>query len=202
MSRIPQTATSKSSKVEITRLLNAWSDGDERALEKLIPVVYDELRRLAHQRLRNEKSCHTLQTTALVNEAYLRLVAIDGIRWQDRAHFFAISSRMMRRILVDFARSREYLKRGGKMQQVSLDETLLASPEKEIDLVKLDDALNRLSEEDERKSKVVEMRFFGGMSVEETAEALGISAVTVMRDWKFAKLWLLRQIKPSRKLNE
>jgi RNA polymerase sigma factor (TIGR02999 family) len=119
---------------------------------------------------------------------------MDDIRWQDRAHFFAISSRLMRRILVDFARSRQYQKRGGKMQHITIDETLLASPEKELDLVKLDDALNLLSEEDDRKSKVVEMRFFGGMSVEETAEALGVSTVTVMRDWKFAKFWLLHQM--------
>jgi RNA polymerase sigma factor (TIGR02999 family) len=196
MSRHPQTSTAK---IEITRLLNAWSDGDESALEKLIPAVYDELRRIAHHHMRNEKSDHTLQTTALVNEAYLRLVSMDDVRWQDRIHFFAISSRLMRRILVDFARSRQYQKRGGKMQHITFDENLLVSPEKELDLVKLDDALTLLSEEDERKSKVVEMRFFGGMSVDETAEALGISSVTVMRDWKFAKFWLLNQMSKSPK---
>jgi len=199
MSRLPPTVTSKSSQIEITRLLNAWRNGDESALENLIPVVYDDLRRIAHHHMRNEKSGHTLQTTALVNEAYLRLVGMDDVRWQDRVHFFAISSRLMRRILVDFARSRQYLKRGGKMQHLSLDETLIALPEKELDLVKLDDALNLLSEEDERKSKVVEMRFFGGMSVEETAEALGVSSVTVMRDWKFAKFWLLNQMSKQSK---
>jgi RNA polymerase sigma factor (TIGR02999 family) len=194
MSRLSQTPTAKSSKIEITRLLIAWGNGDESALEKLIPVVYEELRRIAHHHMRNEKFDHTLQTTALVNEAYLRLVGMDDVRWQDRVHFFAISSRLMRRILVDFARSRQFQKRGGKVQHVSFDETLIAIPEKELDLVKLDDALSLLSEEDERKSKVVEMRFFGGMSVEETAEALGVSSVTVMRDWKFAKFWLLNQM--------
>jgi RNA polymerase sigma factor (TIGR02999 family) len=199
MSRVSQTTTGKSSKMEITRLLNAWSEGDESALEKLIPVVYDELRRIAHHQMRKEKSDHTLQTTALVNEAYLRLVGMDEVRWQDRAHFFAISSRLMRRILVDFARSRQYLKRGGKLQHITFDENLLAFPEKGLDLVRLDDALNLLSEEDERKCKVVEMRFFGGMSVEETAEALGVSNVTVMRDWKFAKFWLLRQMSKQSK---
>ena len=184
----------KASAVEITRLLNAWSEGDESALEKLMPVVYEELRRLAHRYMNKERVGHTLQTTALVNEAYVRLVDMPNVRWQNRSHFFAISSRLMRRILVDFARSRQYLKRGGKSIHVSLDEAMVLTEEKGQDLVALDDALNALAAVDSRKSKVVEMRFFGGMSVEETAEVLGVSPETIMRDWKTAKVWLLRHL--------
>ena len=185
---------SRPSKNELTLLLNAWSEGDESALEKLMPVVYDELHRLAHRYMRNEKPGHTLQTTALVNEAYMRLVDMNTMHWQNRNHFFAISARLMRRILVDFARARKYLKRGGHAQQVSFDETLLAFPQKAADLVALDDALNAMAEIDPRKCSVVEMRFFAGMSVEETAEVLHVSADTVMRDWKMAKIWLLREL--------
>lgn len=185
------------SKNEITGLLLAWGQGDEAALEKLIPLVYDELHRLAHQQMNRERSGHTLQTTGLLNEAYLRLVDMRNVRWQNRAHFFAISARLMRRILVDFARSRNYLKRGGTVLHVSLDETLAISADKGADFIALDDALNALAELDPRKSKVVEMRFFGGMSVEETAEVLNVSPETVMRDWKTAKIWLLRELSKS-----
>lgn len=185
---------SKLSGVEITRLLNAWSEGDQSALERLMPVVYKELRRLAHRYMNRERADHILQTTALVNEAYVRLVDMPIVRWQNRTHFFAISARLMRRILVDFARSRQYLKRGGKTVHVQLDEAMLLATDKPPDLISLDDALTALAAVDERKSKVVEMRFFGGMTVEETAEALGISPETVMRDWKTAKVWLLRQL--------
>jgi RNA polymerase sigma factor (TIGR02999 family) len=188
---------SKPSTEEITGLLLAWGQGNAAALEKLMPLVYDELHRLAHQYMNRERPGHTLQTTGLVNEAYLRLVDMSRVQWQNRAHFFAISANLMRRILVDFARSRNYLKRGGKEHHISLDETLLISTQKGTDLVALDDALNALSKVDSRKSKVVEMRFFGGMSVEETAEALNISPETVMRDWKTAKVWLLRELSRS-----
>jgi RNA polymerase sigma-70 factor, ECF subfamily len=156
-------------------------------------VVYDELRRLARRYMANERTAHTLQATALVNEAYMRLVDIHKVQWQNRAHFFAMSARLMRRILVDSARSRKYQKRGAGAQKVSLDERLMVA-EPGRDLVALDDALEQLAKVDERKSKVVEMRFFGGLSVEETAEALGVSVDTVMRDWKLAKAWLLREL--------
>jgi RNA polymerase sigma factor (TIGR02999 family) len=178
---------------EVTQLLLAWGKGDPAALEALTPVVYDELRRLARHYMGNERVGHTLQATALVNEAYMRLVDIHKVQWQNRAHFFAMSARLMRRILVDSARSRKYQKRGAGAQKVSLDERLLVA-EPGRDLVALDDALNELAKVDERKRKVVEMRFFGGLSVEETAEALGVSVDTVMRDWKLAKAWLLREL--------
>ena len=161
-------------------------------------MVYEELRRLARHYVRNERVGHTLQPTALVNEAYLRLVDIHKVQWQNRAHFFAMSARLMRRILVDSARSRKYQKRGAGAQKVSLDEGMLVV-EPGRDLVALDDALEALAQVDERRSKVVEMRFFGGLSVEETAEALGVSVDTVMRDWKLAKVWLLRELKTSEK---
>ena len=179
---------------EVTGLLLAWGQGDQSALEKLMPLVYNELHRLAHRYMCRERADHTLQTTALVNEAYLRLVDLSDVRWQNRAHFFALSAQLMRRILVDFARSRKYLKRGGGAQQVSLNEAMLGSVEKGEDMVALDDALNALAEIDPRKSKVVEMRFFGGMSAEETAEVLKVSPETVLRDWKMAKVWLLREL--------
>ena len=156
-------------------------------------MVYDELRRLARHYMANERTGHTLQATALVNEAYMRLVDIHKVQWQNRAHFFAMSARLMRRILVDSARSRKYQKRGAGAQKVSLDERLMVA-EPGRDLVALDDALEELAKVDERKSKVVEMRFFGGLSVEETAEALSVSVDTVMRDWKLAKAWLLREL--------
>jgi RNA polymerase sigma factor (TIGR02999 family) len=178
----------------VTGLLLAWGQGDDAALEQLIPVVHAELRRIAGRHMAGERVGHSLQATALVNEAYLRLVDIRRMKWQNRAHFFAMSARLMRRILVDFARSRRYKKRGAGAQKVSLDEALVISDERGNDLVALDDALTALGAVDERKSRVVEMRFFGGLSVEETAEALQVSPETVMRDWKFAKAWLLREL--------
>jgi RNA polymerase sigma factor (TIGR02999 family) len=178
----------------VTQLLKAWGQGDERALEQLAPLVENELHRLARKYMRRERPGQTLQTTALVNEVYLRLIDIQQVSWQNRAHFFAVSARMMRRILTDFARSRQYLKRGGGAVQVSWDEALAASQEPDTDIVALDNALNQLALLDPRKAQVVEMRFFGGLSVEETAEVLKISQQTVLRDWKFAKSWLLRAL--------
>ena len=180
---------------EISALLRAWSGGDESALDRLVPIVYEELHRLAHSYMKRERSGHTLQTTALVNEAYMRLVDANTVEWQDRAHFFGIAARLMRRILVDFARARGYQKRGGKLRRVSLDEDLLVSPEPQEDLVGLNDALNALVEFDPRKARVVELRYFGGLSVEETAEVLKVSGITVIRDWNMAKLWLLKELK-------
>jgi RNA polymerase sigma factor (TIGR02999 family) len=181
----------------ITRLLIDWRGGDQAALEQLIPLVHDELRRLARRHMARERVGHTLQATALVNEAFVRLIDVRQVKWQDRAHFFAMSSRLMRRILVDFARSKGYQKRGGGAQKVSFDEALVVTTEPGQDLVALDDALNALAAFDGRKAQVVEMRFFGGLSVEETAEALKVSVDTVMRDWKLAKAWLLRELKQS-----
>ena len=179
---------------EVTQLLLAWNRGDQSALEKLIPLVHDELHRLARRYMRRERAGHTLQTTALVNEAYLRLIDADCVHWQNRAHFFAISAQLMRRILVDFARARKYARRGGGATRVSLAEAVELAGERGSDLVALDDALGALSEVDARKSRVVELRFFGGMNVQETAEVLHVSPETVMRDWKFAKVWLLREM--------
>jgi RNA polymerase sigma-70 factor (ECF subfamily) len=179
---------------QVTDLLLAWGNGDQSALEQLVSAVHVELRRLAHRQMRGERQGHTLQTTALVNEAYLRLIDLSRVRWQDRAHFFAMSARLMRRILVDYARSRHYQKRGGGVANVTLDDALIVSPERGADLVALDDALQALAAVDARKSQVVEMRFFGGLSVDETAEALHVSKETVMRDWRLAKVWLLREI--------
>ena len=178
----------------LTTLLLAWGRGDETALDQLIPLVHDELRRLARRHMARERVGHTLQATALVNEAYLRLIEVNQVRWQNRAHFFAMASRVMRRILVDAARARGYQKRGAGAEKVSLDEALLVSGEPRQDLIALDDALNALAAFDLRKSQVVEMRFFGGLSVEETAEALHVSADTVMRDWRLAKVWLVREL--------
>ncbi len=180
---------------ELSSLLRAWSCGDESALDKLMPIVYDELHRLAHRYMARERVGHnTLQTTALVNEAYLRLIDADQVRWQDRAHFFAVAAKLMRRILVDFARTRGYQKRGGNVHKVTLDEALLVSPDPDQALVKLDDALKALAEFDERKANVVELRYFGGLSVEETAEVLKVSGITVIRDWNMARLWLLKEL--------
>jgi RNA polymerase sigma factor (TIGR02999 family) len=175
-------------------LLLAWGRGDRSALDELAPLVLQELRRLARLQMRGERHNHTLQTTALVNEAFIRLIDLRRIRWQDRAHFLALSARLMRRILVDYARSRNYQKRGGGAATVALDDVLVASPERGADLVALDDALEDLARVDARKSQVVELRFFGGLSVEETAEALHVSPETVLRDWRLAKAWLLREI--------
>ena len=182
---------------DITRLLIDWRGGAQAALEQLIPLVHEELRRLARRHMAHERVGHTLQATALVNEAFVRLIDVRQVKWQDRAHFFAMSSRLMRRILVDFARSKGYQKRGGGAQKVSFDEALIVATEPGQDLVALDDALNALAAFDARKAQVVEMRFFGGLSVEETAEALKVSVDTVMRDWKLAKAWLLRELKQS-----
>ena len=182
----------------VTQLLRAWGQGDEGALEQLAPLVEKELHRLAHKYMRGERPGQTLQTTALVNEVYLRLIDIQDVSWQDRAHFFAVSARIMRRILTDFARSRQYLKRGGGRFQVSWDEALAVSQEPDADIVALDDALNQLVLLDHRKAQVVELRFFGGLSIEEAAEVLKISQQTVMRDWKFAKSWLMRALSEPR----
>jgi RNA polymerase sigma factor (TIGR02999 family) len=177
-----------------TDLLLAWGRGETRAFDQLVPLVHDELRRLAKRYMARERADHTLQATALVNEAYLRLIDLKQIRWQDRAHFFAMSARVMRRILVDFARARRQDKRGGGARKVTLDEALVVSAESGQDLVALDEALTELAKVHPRKSEVVELRFFGGLSLEETAEALRISIDTVKRDWRFAKLWLLREL--------
>ncbi len=179
---------------EVTQLLQAWSVGDEEALGKLIPLVHKELHRLARRYMAGESPGHTLQTTALVNEAYLRLVDVKKVSWQNRAHFFGVSAQLMRRILVDLARSRHSLKRGGDAHTLSLEESLIVSPERGADLVALDDTLKALASVDPRRSRVVELRFFGGLSVEETAEVLKVSPETVMHDWKLAKAWLLREL--------
>ena len=180
---------------EVTALLLAWSQGDPSALEKLTPLVYQELHRLARGYMGREHAGHTLQTTALVHEAYLRLIDSSRVRWQNRAHFFAVAAQLMRRILVDFARSRHQLKRGGEAPRVSLSEAFEVAGEKDADLVALDDALQNLASVDLRKSRVVELRFFGGLSVEETAEVLQVSPDTVMRDWRLAKVWLRREMR-------
>jgi len=178
---------------EVSGLLRAWGDGDRGALDKLTPIVYDELHRLARRYMRGERPGHSLQTSALVNEAYMRLVDYKGMQWQNRAHFFAVSAQLMRRILVEHAR-RHNLKRGGGVQHVSLEETAIVGGEQSADLVALDEAMDALARLDPRKVQVVEMRFFGGLSVEETAEVLKVSSVTVMRDWSTAKAWLYREL--------
>jgi RNA polymerase sigma factor (TIGR02999 family) len=183
-----------SSSVEISRLLRAWGDGDQAALNQLTPLVYTELHQIAHRHMRQQLPGQTLQTTALVNEAYLRLVDVEGVRWQDRTHFFAVSAQIMRRILVDSARAHLADKRGGRLPHVYLDDSVDASPQSSEDLIALDDALNALEEMDPRKARVVELRFFAGLSVEQTAEALKISAPSVKRDWKLAKAWLSREL--------
>jgi RNA polymerase sigma-70 factor, ECF subfamily len=180
---------------DVTRLLARWKDGDEAALQQLVPIVYEELRRLARRQMAGERPGHTLQPTALVNEAYLRLVNLKQMQWQDRAHFFAMAARLMRRILVDVARSRGYQKRGGGAKQVSFTEALEVAEGQATDVVALNDALEALAEVDERKSRVVELRFFGGLSIEEAAEVLNVSRETAKRDWKFAKMWLLRHLR-------
>lgn len=179
---------------QVTQLLVAWSGGDQAARDELMPLVYEELRRLAHQYLRRERRGHTLQTSALVHEAYVRLVDQTSIKWQGRAHFFGIAARLMRQVLVDYARTRRYAKRGGNARRVSLDEALIVSKERAAEVVALDDALKSLAEIDPRQSQIVELRFFGGLSIEETAEVLAVSPGTVMRDWTLAKAWLRRAI--------
>ena len=185
----------------VTRLLLAWRQGKQDALDQLIPIVYEELRQQAHRYLQREQRGHSLQTTALINETYLRLLDCNKIGWKNRAHFFAITAKMMRRILVDYARSRRSQKRGGGLEKTTLDEKLTFSIARNSDLVALDDALNALALIDERRSRVVELRFFGGLSIEETAEALGVCPDTVVRDWRLAKVWLAREVKKSVEAN-
>jgi RNA polymerase sigma factor (TIGR02999 family) len=179
---------------EITQLLLAWSDGDQNALARLTPLVYQELRRIAQRYMSREPRGHTLQTTALVNEAYLRLIDASQVQWQNRAHFFAVSANVMRHILVDLARGHQYLKRGGNLQQISLDEALEFSRDRSRDLIELDDALKALAALDPRQSQVVEMKFFGGLNYEEIAEVLKVSPSTVRRDWSLARAWLYREL--------
>jgi RNA polymerase sigma factor (TIGR02999 family) len=182
---------------DITTLLVAWGRGDEAALQQLIPLVHRELHQIARRCLKNERPDHTLQPTALVNEAYLRLVDVRRMSWKNRTHFLAMSARLMRRVLVDFARSRQYQKRGGGLMKVSLDEAHGVSTERGQDLVALDEALTTLSAIDERKARVIEMRFFGGLTVEETAAVLDVSRETVLRDWRLARAWLMRELLKS-----
>ncbi len=194
----PVSVSAKSA--EVTGLLKAWGAGDQTALDRLTPLIYDELRRNARRHMRREQQGNTLQTTALVNEVYLRLVDVGGVDWKDRAHFFAVSTRIMRRILVDAARTRASAKRGGQMQKVAhsstvnLDEIADVSSRRGNELIAVDDALAVFAQIDPRKARVVELRFFGGLSVEETAEVLQVSLQTVMRDWKLAKAWLMREL--------
>jgi len=182
------------SPVDVTRLLRAWSDGNEEALRTLTPLVYQQLHSAARRYMAGERPGHTLQTTALIHETYLRLVDVRQVKWQSRAHFFAICAQLMRRILIEFARARGSQKRRGDAPHVDLDEALIVSSEPDIDLVALDEALKRLEHVDERQSRVVELRFFGGLDVKETAEVLKVSVDTVMRDWKLAKVWLFREL--------
>jgi RNA polymerase sigma-70 factor, ECF subfamily len=179
---------------EVSRLLHDWGAGDEASLNKLIPLVYEELRKRAHYQMAREKAGHTLQTTALVNEVYLRLLGAAKVSWQDQAHFFALSAQLMRRVLVDHARGRGRAKRGGAVQKLSLEEAFALPIRRDTDIVELDEALNALAAVDARKAKTVELRFFGGFSVEETAKMLNVSVSTVMNDWKFAKVWLMREM--------
>ena len=179
---------------ELTQLLVAWSDGDEAALDRLAPLVNAELHRLAKRYMSREREDHLLQTSALINEAYLRLINWKDVRWQNRAHFFGVAAQMMRRILVDFARQRPRIEKEIEARHISLDEAMTVTNEKDMDLVALDEALQSLGKVDERKSKIVELRFFGGLSVDETAEVLKVAPVTVMREWNKAKAWLYREL--------
>ncbi|HEV8370737.1 MAG TPA: sigma-70 family RNA polymerase sigma factor [Pyrinomonadaceae bacterium] len=179
---------------DVTQLLVAWSNGDEAARDQLMPLVYEELHRLAHHYMNRERPGHTLQTSALVNEAFVRLVDQRDVHWQNRSHFFGIAAQMMRRVLVDYARSRQYQKRGGDVVQVSLNEDLIVSSEQTAEVVALDDALKSLATFDQRKCQIVELRFFAGLSIEEAAQVLGVSPGTVMRDWTLAKAWLRKEI--------
>jgi RNA polymerase sigma-70 factor, ECF subfamily len=190
---------SASTSQKVTKLLQAWGQGEDAALEQLVPLVYPELHRIARRRIFGERAGRTLQTTALVNEAYLRLVKSQNVNWQNRAHFFAIAAQLMRRILVDAARARAGQKRGGGIPKVTLDEAFVGPQEKGPDLVALDDALKVLGEVDPRKSRVVELRFFGGLSVEETAEVLKVAPNTVLRDWRMAKMWLKREMSKEKR---
>ena len=185
---------SAASTAEITRLLQAWSAGDAAALERLAPLIYGDLRRMARRQMQRERSGNTLQTTALVHEAYLRLVDVKNVHWQDRAHFFAIAGQMMRRILVEAARARGAGKRGGGATRVNLDESIDAVPTRGSELLRLDEALDALAQLDPRKARVIELRFFGGLNAEESAEVLKISTRSVMRDWSLARAWLIREL--------
>jgi RNA polymerase sigma-70 factor (ECF subfamily) len=189
---------SRPSRPQITEWLASWSNGNDLALEKLVPLVYDELHRLAQVYMCRERPGHPLQATALVNEAYLRLVDSDGIRWQNRAHFYAVAAKLMRNILVDFARSRNELKRGGGAVHVSFDDTLTVSEERSAEIVELDHALNKLAKLNERHSRIVELRFFVGMTEPEIAEILHVSPRTVSSDWSLARAWLIRELEKSR----
>ncbi len=179
---------------DVTGLLRAWSSGDRNALDRLLPILYDDLLQIAKGRMVHERYNHTLQPTALVNEAYLRLVDVQQMKWRDRAHFFAVSSEMMRRILVDHARSRSFLKRGGNLLRVLIDESVVVSSFPETELLELDEALTALAQFDARKAEIAQLRFFGGLDVHETAEVLGVSPETVHRDWKLSKAWLAHKI--------
>src|SRR6266545_8057226 len=180
---------------ELTELLVAWSDGDEAALDRLAPLVHSELRRLASHYMRHERDGHLLQTTALINEAYLRLIDWKAVRWQNRAHFFGVAAQLMRRILIDFARGRHQDKRGGAAVQISLDDAAAMSVERSAEFIALDEALDQLAAIDPRRSRMVELRFFGGLTEEETAEALKVSPRTVRREWSLARAWLYRELK-------
>ncbi len=179
---------------EVTQLLIQWSNGDKAALDKLMPLIYEELRQLARHYMNRERVGHTLQTTALVNEAYLRLINRKQVHWQNRAHFFAIAAHLMRSILVDHARSHAYAKRGGGARKISLDEALAVSQQRAADVVALDDALKRLAEIDRQQSRIVELKFFGGLTIEETAEVLALSPATIKREWSTAKAWLYHEL--------
>ena len=185
------------SKKEVTILLKAWNEGDPLAPEKLAPLIYAELRRLARRSMRRENPQHTLETGALINEAYMRLADWKNAKWENRAHFYGVAAQIMRRVLVDHARAHAYQKRGGGARPVSLDEAIVASPDRAPDLIALDEALERLAKQDPRKGKVVELRFFGGLSVEETAAVLNVSPFTVIRDWNFVKAWLSKELKAA-----
>jgi RNA polymerase sigma factor (TIGR02999 family) len=182
---------------DLTQLLVAWCGGEPSALDRLVPLVYAELHRISHRHLRGERPQHDLQTTAIVHEAYLRLVDVRGVKWENRAHFFAMAAQLVRHILVDAARERGAKKRGGDISHVELDEAVIPSPERGADLLALDTALTQFAMLDPRKAKVVELRYFGGLTVEETAEVLKVSPDTVMTDWHMAKLWLLRELAPE-----
>jgi RNA polymerase sigma factor (TIGR02999 family) len=182
---------------DVTALLHAWRGGSQDALDQLMPLVHDELRQIARRHMRHERAEHSLQATALVHEAYLRLIDVNRIDWHDRAHFFAVASRVMRRVLVDWARARGYQKRGGSAVRVTLGDNIRPAGARGEDVVAVDEALEALAKVDERKSRVVELRFFGGLSVEETASVLGVSTHTVTRDWNFAKRWLKRELRPK-----
>jgi len=187
----------KAQNAELTVLLRAWSDGDETAIEQIAPIVFSELKRLAHRHLANERPNHTLESGALVNEAFMRLVDWKNVQWQNRAHFFAAAAQMMRRILVDYARARGYQKRGGEFQKVGFDESVIISRSRNAIVLALDEALERLAVKDQRKARVVELRFFGGLTTEEIAEVLKVSSNTVLNDWAMARAWLIREMEAS-----